>query len=285
MHKGLRDFIRTAGELCYDLGAWGCDWYIASVIKKALLKGGQSLRELLPNSRPEETEYFAGLLRKVHPQDISYSPEVIAAGCSAKANKFIDALIDEHKSWSSDQKKFSGLVFATRRDCALTLTTILSHHPRTRFLFNVGTLLGSSESNKRNSFIDISRTMLPQKNDALLLDFRNGDKNLVIATSVGEEGLDIPNCGTVIRWDPPSNVVSWLQSRGRARHKESHFVLMIEAESATAKQISDWIFKEKEMKRRYEEALLRPKRDDDDACGRVEIDLEFTHPGSGCVLS
>lgn len=286
VHKGMRDFLRTAEELSNDIGPWGADWYIASVIKRALKKGIESLRELLPNSRPEETEYFAKLLRSVRVNEVSNSPDAVDKGCSKKTKKFIDCLLAEKKSWMDGGKKFSGLVFVTRRDGALALTSLLSNHPRAKDHFSVGTLLGSSESSKRNTFIDISRSMLPQSHTVVLSDFRDGVKNLVVATSVAEEGLDIPNCGTVVRWDRPSNVVSWVQSRGRARHKESTFILMLEEDSNTERQISNWQYKEEEMKRRYQEEHSRPQRSEDDAETRFAtdtLDLVFTSPSTGYV--
>lgn len=278
VHKGMNDFLRTAQELCYDVGPWGADWYIDSVIKKALVRGAKSLQELLPNSRPEETEHFVKLLRSVRVNEISYSPDIVAENCSEKTEKFIEALLEERESWVSRGKMFSGLVFVTRRDCALALSNLLAHHPRTKSLISAGILLGSSESNKRNSFIDISRSLLPQKHSEVISDFRSGVKNVVVATSVAEEGLDIPNCGTVIRWNPPNNVVSWVQSRGRARHEESTFILLFEKDSDAADQFSKWYFKEMEMKLRYEEEHRRPRRKNANIGGGMDLEFEFSSP-------
>uniref|UniRef100_A0A0D9XKU7 Uncharacterized protein n=1 Tax=Leersia perrieri TaxID=77586 RepID=A0A0D9XKU7_9ORYZ len=45
---------------------------------------------------------------------------------------------------------------------------------------------------------------------------------------VTEEGIDVPNCSCVIRFDLPRTVCSYVQSRGRARKNNSDYVLMIE---------------------------------------------------------
>uniref|UniRef100_A0A0E0IU73 Uncharacterized protein n=1 Tax=Oryza nivara TaxID=4536 RepID=A0A0E0IU73_ORYNI len=45
---------------------------------------------------------------------------------------------------------------------------------------------------------------------------------------VTEEGVDVPNCSCVIRFDLPRTVCSYVQSRGRARRNNSEFILMIE---------------------------------------------------------
>lgn len=45
--------------------------------------------------------------------------------------------------------------------------------------------------------------------------------------SVGEEGLDFPACDLVIRFDPLQTMIGYVQSRGRARHQKSKFILML----------------------------------------------------------
>ncbi|KAF6156089.1 hypothetical protein GIB67_007464 [Kingdonia uniflora] len=58
--------------------------------------------------------------------------------------------------------------------------------------------------------------------------FRCGKVNMLFTTDVAEEGLDVPNCSCVIRFDLPKSTRSYVQSRGRARQTDSEYVLMIE---------------------------------------------------------
>ncbi|XP_038213849.1 endoribonuclease Dicer isoform X2 [Zerene cesonia] len=60
-----------------------------------------------------------------------------------------------------------------------------------------------------------------------LLKFKNGDLNCLISTRVIEEGVDVPQCLLVVRYDPPLDYRSYIQSKGRARSNESNFVLMV----------------------------------------------------------
>ncbi|CAG8237951.1 unnamed protein product [Penicillium salamii] len=61
-----------------------------------------------------------------------------------------------------------------------------------------------------------------------LLKFRKGEVNCLFATSVAEEGLDIPDCNLVVRFNIYETVIQYVQSRGRARHSDSVYATMIE---------------------------------------------------------
>lgn len=62
-------------------------------------------------------------------------------------------------------------------------------------------------------------------------DFKNGKFNVLICTTVAEEGIDIPACDLVIRFDSVSdNLISYVQSKGRARDQCSKFVILTEKE-------------------------------------------------------
>ncbi|KAG7220669.1 hypothetical protein INR49_017930 [Caranx melampygus] len=53
--------------------------------------------------------------------------------------------------------------------------------------------------------------------------FRNGSLNLLISTSVAEEGLDIPECNLVVRYGLLTNEIAQQQASGRARAQNSQY--------------------------------------------------------------
>ncbi|XP_071323695.1 ATP-dependent RNA helicase DHX58 [Trachinotus anak] len=54
-----------------------------------------------------------------------------------------------------------------------------------------------------------------------ICSFRNGSLNLLISTSVAEEGLDIPECNLVVRYGLLTNEIAQQQASGRARAQQS----------------------------------------------------------------
>lgn len=206
-HKGLRDFQRAAEDICLDVGPWGADWYIEKVV--ARVKDSEvPYKNIIADWQQEEKRYMVDIIKRINIKPSSYNPPDIIAGITDKVLALIECLQEEKALTESAGDVYSCLVFVTRRDSVLALSEVLRVHPQTKNLFNIGSLLGSSESQYRRTFLDITRDLALASQVDTLRDFRIGEKNLIVSTSVAEEGIDIQACGTVIRWDPPQNMVS-----------------------------------------------------------------------------
>jgi len=72
-------------------------------------------------------------------------------------------------------------------------------------------------------------TGMRQKEQIALLDaFRNGEFNVLVATSVAEEGLDIPNVDLVIFYEPIPSAIRHIQRRGRTgRHDKGKVIVLL----------------------------------------------------------
>jgi len=96
------------------------------------------------------------------------------------------------------------IVFSEIRHTASLIVEQLSKIPKAKPVRFVGQ--GSREGDKG----------MTQKQQKEILDcFRNDDFNILVATSVGEEGLDIPSTDVVIFYEPVSSAIRLIQRRGR----------------------------------------------------------------------
>ena len=75
-----------------------------------------------------------------------------------------------------------------------------------------------------------------KKQEEVLRQFRRHEFNLLIATCVVEEGLDIPSCNVVCRFDFPKTFRSYVQSKGRARAKDSSYYILVDRDEQEQKK-------------------------------------------------
>src|SRR3989338_649317 len=110
---------------------------------------------------------------------------------------------------------------------------------------------------KANLFVGQQKkndTGLSQKEQKQMLDdFRNGLFNVLVATSIGEEGLDIPKVDLVIFYEPIPSAIRSIQRRGRTGRQEKGRVIILMA-SGTRDEAYRWVahHKEKKMYRHLE---------------------------------
>ena len=100
-------------------------------------------------------------------------------------------------------------------------------------------------------------TGLSQKKQIeMLQQFKDGLFNVLIATSVAEEGLDIPKVDLVIFYEPIPSAIRSIQRRGRTGRQDKGRVIMLIAKG-TRDEAYNWASKQKEKKMQYFLTQLR----------------------------
>nr|AIE15767.1 Dicer-like protein 4b [Salvia miltiorrhiza] len=110
-------------------------------------------------------------------------------------------------------------------NCIIFVSRIATARSLSRILQNIKVL----SSWKCDFLVGVRSGHMSQKHmDIILEKFHSGQLNLLVATKVGEEGLDIHTCSLVIRFDLPETLASFIQSRGRARMPQSEYAFLVD---------------------------------------------------------
>jgi ERCC4-related helicase len=126
------------------------------------------------------------------------------------------------------------MVFTNYRDTASALLKFLKQYPQNKPVRFIGQ--SSREGDEG----------LSQKKQAeILAKFRSGEHNILIATSVGEEGIDIPATDLVLFYEPVPSEIRSIQRKGRTGRARAGRVVILMARQ-TRDEAYYWISARKE---------------------------------------
>lgn len=113
---------------------------------------------------------------------------------------------------------------------------------------NAGKLGG--DTIKAHAFIGQRRGVSQKKQMEILQNFRDGLFNVLVSTSIGEEGLDIPAVDVVIFYEPIPSDIRSIQRRGRTgRFRPGDIYILMAKETIDEAYYWSAHYKEKRMRR------------------------------------
>ncbi len=124
------------------------------------------------------------------------------------------------------------IIFSSYRDSVETIQERLSSEG-----FNVGYLIGKSVDSTGRGFRQDEQIDALEK-------FRSGEYNILVATNVGEEGLDVAECNLVIFYDNVPSAIRFIQRKGRTGRRMSGRVIVLVTKD-TIDEAYYWISKRK----------------------------------------
>ncbi|PSP79364.1 Hef nuclease [Halobacteriales archaeon QS_1_68_20] len=126
------------------------------------------------------------------------------------------------------------IVFTESRDTAGALTDFLGDHFETRRFVGQGDREGSDG-------------MTQTQQQEVLDDFRAGEFEVLVSTSVAEEGLDVPEVDLVLFYEPVPTAIRSIQRKGRTGRQAEGRVVVLKAED-TRDETYFWISRRREQR-------------------------------------
>ncbi|SFR34056.1 fanconi anemia group M protein [Halogeometricum rufum] len=151
------------------------------------------------------------------------------------------------------------IVFTESRDTAEALTEFLSES------FDVRRFVGQGDR-------EGSDGMTQTEQQETLDEFRNGEFEVLVSTSVAEEGLDVPEVDLVLFFEPVPTAIRSIQRKGRTGRQAEGRVVVLMAEN-TRDEAYFWI------SRRREKEMESELRDLKGVADEVEEELDDSQKG------
>ncbi len=127
--------------------------------------------------------------------------------CETLVNHFMDA---------GENSNTRAIVFSEYRDSAEEIVRLLNSKP----LIRANVFVGQADSKR-------SEGMKQKQQIETIEKFKNGGFNVLVATSIGEEGLDIGQVDLIVCYDASASPIRMLQRMGRTGRKRAGNIVLL----------------------------------------------------------
>jgi len=210
--------LKHAVELVETQGLAALRRYFERLRNEAESRGGsQAAKRLVEDERVRKAMFLANVTDEEHPK--------------------LEVLKKILKRQLMINKASRIIVFTNFRDTAEMITAALQDlYPQVRAVRFVGQ---SSKADDKG---------LKQKEQVeIIKKFREGEYNVLVATSVAEEGLDVPSTDLVVFYEPIPSEIRSIQRKGRAGRRRIGKVVILIAKG-TKDEAYYWLSRRKELK-------------------------------------
>ncbi|KAF1846746.1 endoribonuclease dcr-1 [Cucurbitaria berberidis CBS 394.84] len=240
----FRKFFIASKRIGSDLGCWASDmyWSFAFADEQSSKLQNREQSKYNKAKKDDSQEDWDRKIKRL--QEAAEFVQQHSFGSPTLSDQDVSSKVQKLHYWlnryyeRSDEARC--IVFVEQRQTARLLKLLFGHiggpNLHCDVLVGVNNRAGEQNVSLRNQILTLAK-------------FRRGDLNCLFATSVGEEGLDIPKCNLVVRFDLYRTMIAYVQSRGRARHYNSKYLHMLEAGNNDHRQ--------RVMDVRYDEQVMR----------------------------
>ncbi|MCJ1283293.1 Dicer-like protein 1 [Xylographa opegraphella] len=279
--------LRSSKEATSDLGEWAADhlWSVALTDDGASKMEREVEQTFLSEKQQRPVEDLNQTVARVR-ELTEFVRSYAFPPLSFEGNSVSSKVIRLHEYLNSVFERPTDarcIVFVKQRYTARLLAEIFKRigSPHVK----LGLLIGTNSMEAGEMKFSVRQQVLT------IMKFRKGDLNCLFATSIAEEGLDIPDCNTVIRFDLCATLIQYIQSRGRARHKNSKYVHMIEQGNRQHAQAVKDVRDNEDILQNFCEALpadrllLGNDYDLEEALAKERTHRTYTEPTTGAKLT
>jgi ERCC4-related helicase/ERCC4-type nuclease len=220
--------VNHAIELAETQGSGALEKYLDKQVAEGSEKGGsKAARDLVKDARFQQARTLVYGMKRDHPKLEKVVPIIKTQFLSKPDSRVI--------------------VFTHYRDTCELMTQTLDKVPGFRPVRFVG------QASKGE---DLGMNQKEQKD--IIERFQRGEYNILVATSIAEEGLDIPSTDLVVLYEPVPSEIRTIQRRGRTGRRRAGKVVMLVTRH-TKDEAYFYSSKKKEAQMRRELEALRKK--------------------------
>jgi endoribonuclease Dicer len=244
--EAFQKFFRASKRHGAELGRWASDMYWSFAFTDEENRKLQNREEYKYNrskqhNSVQELDAHMQILKEAAAFVQDHKDQI---GLPTLGNCDISSKVQKLQYWLNLYYERSDaarcIVFVEKRHTARLLKLLFGHiggpNLRCDVLVGVNNRAGEQNISLRSQILTLQK-------------FRRGELNCLFATSVAEEGLDIPQCNLVVRFDLYRTMIGYIQSRGRARHRNSKYLHMIERGNKDHRQ--------RVMDAKYDEQIMK----------------------------
>jgi Fanconi anemia group M protein len=230
---------RTGGEKGYIFGAvinQAQAVMIGHALELVETQGISTLIKYLTRLRTKESsgKSARSLLKDPRWLLVESLAKKVATEDHPKLHKLVSIVVRELK----DKPKSKIIVFTQYRDTIENIITILGSVGVTTERF-----VGQSDKSE-------SRGMDQEKQGKVLKDFRDGRFSVLVSSSIGEEGLHVPDVDLVVFYEAVPSEIRSIQRKGRTgRTRPGRVVLLLAENTLDESYYFSSIYKERSMQR------------------------------------
>ncbi|VDM39187.1 unnamed protein product [Toxocara canis] len=231
--KPLMEAINRTLSVFRQMGPW-CAWKVCQLFQRQLKK--HTGQELLPDMQVLFLQMGETTMRlskkvldgKVHQVKCYSDLKPLLPHRIVRLMEILEYYSPNNIAKIDRNFVFCGIIFVEQRYVAYVMNTLLraiAKWDKEKFGYLVPDfVIGYNSANISSE----EMMALHKRQEEVLRKFRQKHLNLLVATSVLEEGVDVKQCNVIIRFDRPTQYRSYIQSKGRARKEGARYFMLVE---------------------------------------------------------